>query len=496
MISMKDPYTGSIKCHNLSNTKYTNELIFANGVYADVALSTSPITTSVSITLAVTSAASCFNRSNVDITPPSSSKIFPWAVDNACNNSISKPYNRIRNSPCILTKSLRLLSTSGRSCRNTIAKHIALNELSVTVKFTNVTREHTSAENAADESRVIKYILKLGEKSMSCAPNRINTRPPVRRNSRFRIGFKIGSICSASVSTMAFPNLSADSKCLRYALSKNDVTTSACLCVFCKNLSACPDGSIISGSHSFLFICESVLNVIIDEIKSSRRKIPCRVRQSVCRCPNNVHAASIAIFTNSGGLAIDRTSVSIARLIPLTACCASATAGSAFSKSANTISFRCLICWFLASSSPSWSWPPAAVFWLLGWLAIAGLVELSLATCPNRHSNVAAVLPAHPCALDDDGDDDDDDKWVCPCSSKSKDAVNSAPTWNNACSDQSPNQSNTHRLNNAGDVAVRLAKPSPSGGGFIVNTTCRFRATCCENHRYNSSGESNIIPSR
>uniref|UniRef100_A0A915HLH2 Uncharacterized protein n=1 Tax=Romanomermis culicivorax TaxID=13658 RepID=A0A915HLH2_ROMCU len=32
--------------------------------------------------------------------------------------------------------------------------------------------------------------------------------------------------------------------------------------------------------------------------------------------------------------------------------------------------------------------------------------------------------------------------------------------------------------------------------GFIVKTTCRFRITCCVNHLYNSSTESNIRPSR
>lgn len=72
--------------------------------------------------------------------------------------------------------------------------------------------------------------------------------------------------------------------------------------------------------------------------------------------------------------------------------------------------------------------------------------------------------------------------------------VNSLPTWNNAVSDQSPNQFKTQRLNRAGDVAALSF--SPSEDGFMVNTTCKFFITCPVNHLYSSSFESNIRPSR
>jgi len=46
--------------------------------------------------------------------------------------------------------------------------------------------------------------------------------------------------------------------------------------------------------------------------------------------------------------------------------------------------------------------------------------------------------------------------------------VNSNPTWNSDSADHCPNQSMTQRLNNAGEVALRLLNSSLTG--FIVNT--------------------------
>ena len=50
--------------------------------------------------------------------------------------------------------------------------------------------------------------------------------------------------------------------------------------------------------------------------------------------------------------------------------------------------------------------------------------------------------------------------------------VKNLATYLSASCDQSPNQSITQRLNNAGEDAVRLLKSGLAG--FIVNTTCKF----------------------
>lgn len=50
--------------------------------------------------------------------------------------------------------------------------------------------------------------------------------------------------------------------------------------------------------------------------------------------------------------------------------------------------------------------------------------------------------------------------------------VNSLATCHNESSSHSPNQSITHLLNRAGELAVRLEKSGLAG--FIVNTTCKF----------------------
>ena len=42
-------------------------------------------------------------------------------------------------------------------------------------------------------SLVERKMVKAGERSMSWSPSVISTRPPVRRTSLFRTGFKIGS---------------------------------------------------------------------------------------------------------------------------------------------------------------------------------------------------------------------------------------------------------------------------------------------------------------
>jgi hypothetical protein len=55
-------------------------------------------------------------------------------------------------------------------------------------------------------------------------------------------------------------------------------------------------------------------------------------------------------------------------------------------------------------------------------------------------------------------------------------------TCSNPYSDQSPNQSITHRLNNAGDDAVLLEKSGLLG--FMVNTTCKFLCTFLINVLY------------
>ena len=63
-------------------------------------------------------------------------------------------------------------------------------------------------------------------------------------------------------------------------------------------------------------------------------------------------------------------------------------------------------------------------------------------------------------------------KFLNDSGSKSKSFVNSLATYERPSSDQSPNQSMTHLLNRAGELAVRFEN---SGfDGFIVNTTCKF----------------------
>ena len=77
--------------------------------------------------------------------------------------------------------------------------------------------------------------------------------------------------------------------------------------------------------------------------------------------------------------------------------------------------------------------------------------------------------------------------------SKSRDRVKNWETWSRASRPQLPNQSTTHRLNKAGDVAAR-SRNSPLAG-FIVKTTWRLRWTRIVNHLNNSSLESNTTPS-
>jgi hypothetical protein len=60
--------------------------------------------------------------------------------------------------------------------------------------------------------------------------------------------------------------------------------------------------------------------------------------------------------------------------------------------------------------------------------------------------------------------------------------VNSLATWIRASCDQSPNQSITHLLNKAGELAVLFEKSGLQG--FIVNTTCRLRCTFLMNVLY------------
>lgn len=50
-----------------------------------------------------------------------------------------------------------------------------------------------SGENSTVGSRVDKNMTNFGDKSISWSPSVIKTRPPVRRSSRFKTGFKIGS---------------------------------------------------------------------------------------------------------------------------------------------------------------------------------------------------------------------------------------------------------------------------------------------------------------
>ena len=123
----------------------------------------------------------------------SSSRIDPFDSFNAFNSDFSRCLNFSLNSPCNFSRSDRFSSTSGRSDFRTVFRHWLCSELLVTVKFTNVTRLHKSGGNSTVGSRVERKIANVGDKSISWSPIVIKTRPPVRRTSRFRTGFKIGS---------------------------------------------------------------------------------------------------------------------------------------------------------------------------------------------------------------------------------------------------------------------------------------------------------------
>lgn len=86
-----------------------------------------------------------------------------------------------------------MASMSGRSALSTWLRHCDCSELRVTVKFTKVTREQMAGGNSTVGSRVDKKMTNVGDRSMSWSPRVISTRPPVRRNSRFSTGFRIGS---------------------------------------------------------------------------------------------------------------------------------------------------------------------------------------------------------------------------------------------------------------------------------------------------------------
>mmetsp|Transcript_21583 Transcript_21583/g.43755 ORF Transcript_21583/g.43755 Transcript_21583/m.43755 type:complete len:223 (-) Transcript_21583:262-930(-) len=83
--------------------------------------------------------------------------------------------------------------------------------------------------------------------------------------------------------------------------------------------------------------------------------------------------------------------------------------------------------------------------------------------------------------------------FSCPIS-RSRVRVNASATCSRASSDQSPTQSMTQRLNNAGEVAVRLLNSGLAG--FIVKMMCRFFCTSWINRLYSSSSVSSMKPSR
>ena len=68
---------------------------------------------------------------------------------------------------CNLSRSDRFASTSGLSALSASFKHCDCNDPLVTVKLMKVTRERRSGENSAVGSRVVKKMVKAGDKSMS-----------------------------------------------------------------------------------------------------------------------------------------------------------------------------------------------------------------------------------------------------------------------------------------------------------------------------------------
>src|SRR3569833_1259715 len=64
--------------------------------------------------------------------------------------------------------------------------------------------------------------------------------------------------------------------------------------------------------------------------------------------------------------------------------------------------------------------------------------------------------------------------------SRSTECDSSRATWISAWTVQSPNQFSTQRLNRAGLVAA--LDDSPSSGGFMVKTTCKFLTIWLVNH--------------
>src|SRR5699024_3102167 len=126
--------------------------------------------------------------------------------------------------------------------------------LCVTVKLTKVVLLHTSGGNDAEGSLVERNSLNEGEKSISCLPSCIRTRPPVFWYSLLRTWLRIGSRCSASWMRIGFPNRRALSNCLTKESSKKLVTVSfLSVFSFCKNSVTRPEGSMMRGYLLYRF---------------------------------------------------------------------------------------------------------------------------------------------------------------------------------------------------------------------------------------------------
>ncbi len=178
----------------------------------------------------------------------SSSKMAPWTALILFNRDSSNSLNLKLCSPWSCNTIVRRWSTSGRSAFKIELNAWDSRDAGVTVKLIVVTREHKSGAKRASGLRVIKITRNFGEKSMSSFPKRIRVRPPVRCNSLFKTGFKMGSIFSTSFTNNGVPKRMALANVFKKVASINEVWTIFWLLYFwSKKFAAWPEGSITKG---------------------------------------------------------------------------------------------------------------------------------------------------------------------------------------------------------------------------------------------------------
>mmetsp|Transcript_14446 Transcript_14446/g.49352 ORF Transcript_14446/g.49352 Transcript_14446/m.49352 type:complete len:233 (-) Transcript_14446:1764-2462(-) len=229
------------------SAKNTRALVAAKG---SKSLVTSSIRSCVSPCCAIFSSTSwlsflILSREAITV---SSSRMLPLASERACSRAFSSWFSLSLYSPWSFSRSSRSCSTSGRSDLSTRLSVWSWSPAGVMVKLMRETRLNRSGLKWQEGSRVLRKRAKEGEKSMSWLPRRTRTLPPFLEISRLRMGLRMGSTRSTSVTRMGVPKRRALSRCFMKEASRNEVfMICRSLCSRMRKEVAWPEGSTTMG---------------------------------------------------------------------------------------------------------------------------------------------------------------------------------------------------------------------------------------------------------